>query len=199
MQGRSPAGLAMEYVNAGAPALSVVTESRHFGGSMDLLGLVAGRVQVPVLRKDFITTEEDIRLSRLAGASAVLLIVAQLTPELLRKLRVACREEGLEVLVEAHTPLEIEAALAVEPEMVGINNRDILQLETDSGEVSLTERLSPLVKGKALLVSESGLYSRNDIRRAAEAGAGAALVGTALLRAASPGILLRQFMRVTAP
>lgn len=192
---RDPLSLGRQLVEHGAPALSVVTESRHFKGELAILREVAAGISVPILRKDFLTEERDVTVSRQAGAAAILLIAAFLPPTRLSRLREAARREGLEVLVEVHTEDELYRALKTEPDMLGINNRDILRLETDEGGVEITERLAPLVPKGVFVISESGLSSPQDMRRAARAGARAAIVGTALWRTARPEKKLRELMR----
>jgi indole-3-glycerol phosphate synthase len=175
--------LAETLVSAGAPALSVVTESEHFGGSLNMLERICASVDVPVLRKDFIQTEMQIRETASAGASAVLLIVAILDQVRLRRLYDAALRYDLIALVETHSLAEIHMANAISPELVGINNRDILSFEKDDGEVSTTERLIRAVQGNSCIVSESSIRTASDVARAGKAGADAVLVGTALLTA----------------
>lgn len=185
--------LAEALIDAGAPALSVVTEETYFGGSLGMLERISAKVSVPVLRKDFIRTEEQIRESASAGAAAVLLIVAILDAARLGRLYEAALKHGLTALVETHSLAEIEMAKAISPELVGINNRDILSLEKDDGEVGTTEQLVKAIRsgagpgkpvhGRPFIVSESAIMTPADVARAKAAGADAVLVGTALLKA----------------
>lgn len=178
---------------AGAPALSVVTEEKHFGGSLGMLERISSNVAVPVLRKDFIRTEEQIQETASAGASAVLLIVAMLDETRLGSLYEASLKHGLTALVETHNLAEIEMAKTINPELVGINNRDILSLEKDDGEAGATEQLVKAIRGGAgldnpfqgcpFIVSESAIMTPGDVARTKNAGADAVLVGTALLQA----------------
>jgi indole-3-glycerol phosphate synthase len=190
LAGRRPAELAAALTAAGACALSVVTESRHFGGSCDTLAEVVGATSLPVLRKDFITDQSQLRQTAEAGAAAVLLIVATIPPEALGPLFDEALDLGLEPLVEAHTQAELERALALSPTLIGINNRDILRLETDPGDVSTTADLAPRVPEGIVVVSESSLLTDDDVRRALAAGADAVLVGTMLLQADDPAARL---------
>ncbi len=183
---RDPAELARILVDGGACALSVVTEPKHFGGSLQTLRRVCEAVPVPVLRKDFLSTAAQIDESKEAGAAAVLLILASTPDPLSSNLFCRAGQLGLEVVVEVHTRGEIERALALSPSVIGINNRDILKLEKDSGDVRITEELAPLIPPGILKLSESSLRTGEDIRRAIRAGADAVLVGTAVLQAPHP-------------
>jgi indole-3-glycerol phosphate synthase len=193
---RRPADLARSLAKAGACALSVVTESKSFGGSMEVLKEVARAVPLPVLRKDFISEPEQIDESLEAGASAVLLIVATIPDHLLPLLYQRTGELGMEAVVEIHSQQELGRALKLNPTIIGINNRDILRLETDSGDVRVTEALAPLVPDSALVISESSLLSREDVGRAVQAGADAVLVGTAILQSADPTAFLKSLIQV---
>ena len=183
LQGRDPIALALRLERLGAPALSVVTEKQEFGGSLELLQKVSAAVSLPVLRKDFITTAEDLRRTKACGAQAVLLIAAYLSPKQLRELYEEALRLGLEPLVESHTEQELALAAALGAQLVGINNRDILTLEQDEGSVSRTLELAALVPPDVLLISESGIKTPEDAKKARLAGAGAVLVGTALWQA----------------
>ena len=191
---RKPSELALSLVEAGACALSVVTESGNFGGSLEMLEEVAQAVPVPVLRKDFIVSPDQIDESLEAGASGILLTLATIPeldfPGLYRR----AQSLGIEPLVEVHSLEELKFALGLEPPIVGINNRDILKLEMDSGDVSMTEELAPLVPEGVVSISESSLLTGIDIRRALDAGADAVLVGTAVLQARDPGARLAELI-----
>jgi indole-3-glycerol phosphate synthase len=196
LAGRRPADLAAALEAAGACALSVVTESRHFGGSCATLAEVAGATSLPVLRKDFLTDQIQLRQTRDAGAAAVLLIVATVPAAALRPLFDAALDLGLEPLVEVHTEAELERALELSPTLVGINNRDILRLETDPGDVSTTHALAPKIPEGVVIVSESALLADEDVRSALAAGVDAVLVGTMLLQAADPAERLAELTRL---
>ncbi len=187
---RDAADLARTLVGAGACALSVVTESQHFGGNVETLRQVCAAVSVPVLRKDFFSLAAHVEESKARGAAAVLLILATIPDPLISSLYAVARRLGLEAVVEVHTRRELARALALAPTIIGINNRDILNLETDAGDVRVTEELAPLVPPGIMKISESSLQTRDDILRAMRAGADAALVGTAILKAADPGAFL---------
>lgn len=189
--GRPAEDYAAVLHTAGARVFSVVTESERYGGSPRLLARVAA-LGLPVLRKDFLTTRGDIRDSLGMGASAVLLISSLYEDERrLAALYEYALELGLEPFVETHSEAELSIAKKLRAALVGINNRDIAVLEQDGGTVTTTETLCRCVPENALLVSESGILTAQDARRAAKAGADAILVGTALLRAQDPAALYR--------
>lgn len=181
--GRDPVDMARLLASAGAPALSVVTESKNFGGSLDLLKRVAAETGLPVLRKDFITCEGDLQITREHGAEAVLLICAILTFPQLAHLYEKALKIGLEPLVEAHTEEELARAGKIGARLVGINNRNILELEKDGGNISATEMLVKFAPQNAVLVSESSIQTPAEAKAAIEAGVDAVLVGTAILLA----------------
>jgi indole-3-glycerol phosphate synthase len=183
---RDPARLAEQLAEAGVCALSVVTETKHFGGSIDMLREVCRAVPLPVLRKDFLSTQQDIEISKEAGADAVLLILAATPAPVARSLNDHATMLDMESVIEVHTKAQLEQAIELTPTIIGINNRDILNLERDSGNVSVTERLAPLVPDSILIISESSLRTSDEIGRAISAGADAVLVGTALLQSPNP-------------
>ena len=178
-----PAAHAAAYERGGAVAISVLTDLRHFGGTLDDLSHVARCVSVPVLRKDFILDELQLYEARAAGASAVLLIVRALAPERLRALAAAARGLGVGVLVEAHSDAELDLALGVEPAAVGVNSRDLGTFAIDLG---LGERLLARVPTGVPAIAESGIETREDVERMASAGADLVLVGTSVARTADP-------------
>lgn len=180
---REPSQLARDLEKAGACALSVVTEIKHFGGSKKILEEVVKATTLPVLRKDFFSETEQITESFEAGASAVLLIMATTPDPLAYKIYQGARKLRMEVVVEIHSREELRRALRLNPTIIGINNRDILRLETDSGDIGVTEKLASLIPKTILTISESALLSHNDIRRAIGAGADAVMIGTAILKA----------------
>ena len=184
--GRDPVEAAAGLVRAGAPVLSVVTEETHFGGSLELLRDIADAAGVPILRKDFIRSIRDIAVTAACGASAVLLICASLDADTLRACYAEALKLGLEPLVEAHTAAELRFAAGLGCPLLGVNNRDILDLERDGGTVDRTAMLAFLKPPGAFLVSESGLQTPDDVRRAIRSGADGALVGTAIWRAEDP-------------
>jgi len=192
---RDAAELARSLAESGACALSVVTEPTRFGGSLQMLRRVSEAVPVPVLRKDFLTTAEQVEESRMYGAAAVLLILATTPEPLAVDLHRRASSVGLEVVVEIHTQQELQRALALSPAIIGINNRDILHLEKDSGDVQVTEELAPQVPPGIVKISESALMTEEDIRRAIHAGADAVLVGTAILQADDPAAFVSSLIR----
>ncbi len=182
-------GCAMSYAEAGAAAISVLTDERYFGGRLEFLPAVRSAVELPLLRKDFVIDPYQIDEARVSGADAVLLIAAALSREELERLRQHAVSLGLDVLVEVHDEDELESALLAGADLVGINNRDLRSFETD---LAVTERLAPLVPGKALIVAESGIFSHEEIRRLEGAGVQAFLVGESLMREADVGLALRR-------
>ncbi len=183
-----PAAIARSYDAAGAAALSVLTDEEFFGGRLEYLTAAHDACSVPVLRKDFVIDEYQLYEARAAGADAVLLIVAALPPILLRDLLNLTRALGMTALVESHDERELGGALDSGAEVLGVNNRDLRTFTVDLG---VTERLAATIPADRVLVAESGVHTRADIERLAQAGADAALVGTALMRAPDPGEALR--------
>jgi len=167
--------LAQHYAWAGAHALSVLTEPRHFGGSKENLVAAKTACPLPILRKDFIDDPYQIYESRSWGADAILLIVAALEIDKLKRLYDFAKELSLDVLVEVHTEAEAEAALGIGAEMIGVNNRDLATLQTD---LAVSEAILPMLSGKAIAISESAIESHGDVARLQKAGADAVLVGT---------------------
>jgi indole-3-glycerol phosphate synthase len=188
-----PATHARAYEQGGAAAISVLTDERHFGGSLDDLSRVARCVNVPVLRKDFILDELQLYEARAAGASAALLIVRALAPERLRALADAARGLALGVLVEVHSEAELDLALAVAPAAVGVNSRDLATFAVD---LRLAERLLAHVPDGVPAVAESGIATREDVERMAAAGADLVLVGTSVARTADPEEAVRKLTGV---
>jgi indole-3-glycerol phosphate synthase len=191
-----PVGCARAYAEGGAVALSVLTDLHYFGGQLDHLEKVRGAVDLPLLRKDFLVDPYQVDEARVAGADAVLLIVAAFPgPERVARLgalRQRARELGLDALVEVHDEVELDAALAAGSDLVGVNNRDLRSFETDLG---VTERLAPRVPEGVVLVAESGIFTHDDVARLEAAGAHACLVGEALMRQADLGDALRRLRR----
>ena len=180
------------YEAGGAAAISVLTEEDYFSGSVDDLRTVKASVSLPVLRKDFIFEEYQVYESAAAGADAILLIVAALDDELLLSLRRLAEDElGLDALVEVHTSEEMRRAVDCGAKVIGVNNRDLRTFEVTL-ETSLTvAREAP---SEALLVSESGLRSREDLRSLHTAGFRGFLIGETLMRAQDPQQALRNVL-----
>jgi indole-3-glycerol phosphate synthase len=173
-------GCAKAYADAGAAAISVLTDARYFGGELALLEAVRASVPVPILRKDFVIDPYQVDEARAHGADAVLLIVRALETEVLRALRERALALGLDALVEVHDEAEVERALAAGADLVGVNNRDLATFATDLG---VTERLAPLLTARGVVVvGESGIFTHADVRRLEAAGAHAVLVGESLMR-----------------
>jgi len=178
-----PAVLAGAYEAGGAAAISVLTEQRRFGGSLDDLRRVRERVAVPVLRKDFIVTSYQLLEARAAGADLVLLIVAALAQDELCALHQEARALGLTVLVEVHDADEAGRAVAAGAELVGVNARNLKTLDVDPGTFA---RVAPAIPEGIVTVAESGIRGPEDVATAARSGAGVVLVGEALVRGADP-------------
>jgi indole-3-glycerol phosphate synthase len=183
-----PVAHATAYVRGGAVAISVLTDEVHFGGSLEDLERVVREVSCPVLRKDFILDELQLLEARMAGASAILLIVRAMDARRLRELAQAAHALGLGVLVEAHNEVELEAAVAAEPTAIGVNSRDLATFTVDH---AVAERLVARVPAGIPAVAESGIDGRADVERFAAAGADLVLVGTAVARTADPAAAVR--------
>jgi indole-3-glycerol phosphate synthase len=186
--GRAPENLAAVMATTPIAGLSVVTDPVQFGGATDIIRTIRPLVPVPILRKDFTRTEADLDETVDCGADAILLTVCLLDDESLARLCAAAAERGLETLVEVHDDKDIARVtdLGLRPDVLGVNNRDIQSGETDDGDVSLTERLVPLLPPGSVLLSESAISGPDDARRARDAGADAVLVGTSILQAPDP-------------
>jgi indole-3-glycerol phosphate synthase len=180
--------VARAYERGGAAAISVLTEERHFDGSLDDLREAHRACGLPLLRKDFIVDSYQLAEAASAGASAVLLIVAALEPAALRALHAEAAQRGLDALVEVHDGAELEIALGCGAEIVGINNRDLRDF---SVEIERTFLLRDAVPGGVLVVSESGISAPAHLARLRRHRVDAALVGERLMRAPDPAAELR--------
>jgi indole-3-glycerol phosphate synthase len=178
-----PTALAAGYAANGAAAISVLTDSQYFGGSLEDLSNVRRAVQVPVLRKDFVIDELQVHEARAAGADAVLLIVRILEQPLLIDLLAAVVGQAMTPLVEVHEAEELERAAAAGARVIGINNRDLRTFTTD---LDVTLRLLDGVPAGAVVVSESGIRTGEDVDRLGAEGVHGVLVGESLLRADDP-------------
>jgi len=192
LRGRSPAHTAKRLVAFGAPLLSVVTEQENFGGSAELLRNITHAVDVPVLRKDFIKSDDMLFESLELKADAVLLICAIMDKKTLEALYEKSLSLGLEPFVEVCNADEMKWANSLDARLVGINNRNILTLEKDSGNPVRTAELVINAPDGALIVSESGILSPEDAKLAASSGANAVLVGTALWQADDMAAMYRE-------
>ena len=191
-----PAALAACYAENGAAAVSVLTESDHFQGSLEHLRLVKQAVWsygLPVLRKDFVYDPYQLYEARANGADAVLLIVAMLDPAQLEELLEAARGLWLQALVEVHSQQEMETALEAGAEVIGVNHRDLKTFEVD---ISLSAMLKPLVPRGKILVAESGISSPDDVQRLKGVGVNAVLVGEALVTAQDTAAKVRELSSV---
>ncbi len=189
--GADPAAVARAYADAGAAALSVLTDAEFFQGSCEDLRSARDACGLPILRKDFLIDPIQVSEARAAGADAVLLITAALDDALLRELLASAREHGVDALVEVHTAEELQRARGCGAEIVGINNRDLHSFHTD---VAVTRRLLPLARG-CTIISESGLDDPDLLRSLEDEGVHAFLIGEALMREADPGQALRKLRR----
>ncbi len=185
-----PVRIAESYASGGAGALSVLCEEDFFGGSLEHLEAVRG-VGLPLLRKDFIFDTYQLYESRVAGADAVLLIVALLEDDLLARLIGLANELGLDALVELHSADEMMRAARAGASIIGINNRDLTTFNVD---LDTSIQLAPLAPEDAILVSESGINTGSDIRRLRSAGFSAFLVGEHLMRAQHPSEALMRLI-----
>lgn len=186
-----PVQIAHAYEDAGADCLSVLTDERFFQGHDTYLQAVKAAVTLPVLRKDFIVDPYQIYEARLLGADAVLLIVAALRADQLRSYLELALMLGLTPLVEVHTEREMEAALAVNAKLIGINSRDLKRFVTD---LAVVERLAAMVPADVALVAESGIKTVEDVARVSQAGARAILVGETLMRAPDIGAAIKDLL-----
>lgn len=186
-----PAALAREYAAGGASAISVLTERRRFGGSLEDLVAVRAAVDTPILRKDFIVTDYQLWEARAAGADLALLIVASLPDADLTQLHGLALDLGLTPLVEVHTPEETRRAVDLGAALIGVNNRNLHTLEVDLGQF---ESLVGLIPDDRVRVAESGILRVADVERVAAAGADVILVGEALVRHGDPRASVARFI-----
>lgn len=192
----NPVTLATTYVRAGARAISVLTDARHFQGSLEHLRdvkeslsnldkMIVGKsdprlkIGVPVLRKDFIFHPYQIYEARVAGADAILLIAAVLGPGDMKELLALTRQLGMEALIEVHTAEEVERVLPLQPRVIGVNNRNLQTFEVDFNN---TTRLRQLIPSEVLVVGESGIQTPNEVRLMKQIGADAILVGETFVK-----------------
>ena len=185
-----PVTIALAYEEAGANCISVLTDQKYFDGHLNNLALIRKKVGRPLLRKDFTVHEVQIYQAALAGADAILLIVAALTDKELNHLLKASDDCGIDALVEVHDEPELSRALRAGASFIGINNRNLATFQVD---LQTTEALAPLVPEDRVVISESGIKSVEDIRRVAAAGVHGALIGESLMRAENPQALLKSF------
>lgn len=186
-----PAALARAYAGGGAACLSVLTDAPSFQGHENFLIAARAACGLPVLRKDFIIDAWQIAESRAIGADAVLIIMAAVNDELAGDLLDAARAFGMDALVEVHDESELERALKIGANLIGVNNRSLANFETD---LATTERLALLMPKDRLFVSESGIFTHADVQRLQRAGAEAFLVGESLMREADVEAATRRLL-----
>jgi indole-3-glycerol phosphate synthase len=188
-----PSRYAQMYEDAGASALSVLTEPDHFRGSLEDLRAARDAVSIPALRKDFLCDPLHLWEARACGADAVLLIVAALEQTALVALLDLAETLGLGVLVEVHSEEEVDRAMRAGARVVGINTRDLATLEVDPNTI---KRLRPLIPSEVLVVAESGIKTREDVEALERLEVDAILVGEALMRADDPGAKVRELLGI---
>jgi indole-3-glycerol phosphate synthase len=179
-----PVALAKSYAAHGAAALSILTDEKFFGGNLENLQKARAACALPILRKDFILNPYQIWEARAFGADAILLIVAMLDRSELFELLSVAEESGLHALVEVHNEAELDRALLAGANLIGINNRNLQTFEVTQ---KTTERLSKLIPSSCVRVAESGIASRDEVKRLAACGVDAVLVGSHLMRQRDPG------------
>ena len=193
-EGLDAANLARAYAENGAAAISVLTNEDHFKGSIDDMVTAHSAVftlGVPVLRKEFIFDPYQIYEARAFGADAILLIASMLDEQQIREFMGIARSIWIQCLIEVHNELELEKAVHCNADIIGINNRDLHTFDTT---LEITERLAPLVPYGNIIVSESGISDREDVRRVQSAGVKAILVGESLVKSPDPGMALKALM-----
>lgn len=183
--------LALSYQEAGASAVSVLTDEKFFQGKLSYLTDCRKCISIPILRKDFIIDSYQIIEARAAGADAVLLIAALLNAESLRSFREYAESLGMSALVEAHNEKELYSAIESGARIIGINNRNLQTFDVD---LRTTEHLIPNIPTDKIIVSESGIVTREDIERVGKSGADAILIGETLMRSLDPGQKLKELL-----
>ncbi len=186
-----PAGLAAQYEEAGAHVVSVLTEHRRFGGSLADLDAVRKAIDLPILRKDFMIDDYQFYEARAHGADVVLLIVAALSKNQLEDYFHLAKELGMRSLIEVHTHDELERALEISPDIIGVNSRNLKTLDVDAQAFA---ELIPQIPSTIARVAESGISTRQEVEFAQQCGATAILVGEALVRSGSPSVAIDQLL-----
>lgn len=181
--------IAKSYAASGAACLSVLTDVDFFQGKPEYLGLARNACSLPVLRKDFIIDPWQVYESRVMGADCILLIVAVLPQPLLEELLHKANQAGLDVLVEVHDEAEMERALRLDHDLIGVNNRNLNTFETS---LATSKRLQKMLSAEKLLVTESGIKTSADVSRMQDSGINMFLVGEAFMREADPGLALKR-------
>lgn len=186
-----PMDVVPQYAAGGASTLSILTDNKYFGGTLDFIPQVRGAVDIPILRKEFIIDEYQLFEARSVGADAVLLIAADLSKEECRTLTRTAHDLKLEVLLEMHSEQELEY-LECEPDMAGINNRNLGTFHTD---VANSFRLAEKMDTEAVKVSESGISNPDTVRQLRKAGFRGFLMGECFMKEQDPGLALKQFIQ----
>lgn len=188
-----PVWIAERYAEGGAAAISVLTNEKHFQGRLDHLAAIREKLPdgPPLLRKDFLFDDYQLYEARAFGADAVLLIVAMLEQPLLEDLLDLAGDLGLDALVEVHDETEMERALGAEADLIGVNNRNLHTFDLD---LAMTERLRRLAPKDATIISESGIFAREDMLRLERAGVSAALIGEGVVTAPDPADKVRELL-----
>jgi len=189
-----PLRQAQRYLDGGASCLSILTDEKYFQGSLAYLSGISKFSTAPLLRKDFTIHEVQIHEAVVSGADAILLIVAALDDATLRHLYDEAKTFQLDVLVEVHDLREMERALELGADLIGVNNRNLKTFQVD---LATTEQLAEEVPDEVLLVSESGIKSLADAKRVLDAGANAVLIGEALMRAVDPSREIEAYLELT--
>jgi indole-3-glycerol phosphate synthase len=189
-----PIRQARRYFDGGASCLSILTDEPYFKGSLSYLTKISEFAEAPLLRKDFMVHPVQIHEAVVAGADAILLIVAALDDETLKRLYQEAKDFQLDVLVEVHDLPEMERALDLDADLIGINNRNLKTFTTD---LATTARLADEAPEDVLLVSESGLKSLADAQQVLDAGANAVLIGESLMRAENPSEEILAYLELT--
>ncbi|MDR0843557.1 MAG: indole-3-glycerol phosphate synthase TrpC [Acidobacteriota bacterium] len=188
-----PLDIAASYAGAGAAALSILTETNFFRGGLDILSSVRENSPLPILRKDFAVDAYQLLEARVAGADAVLLIVALLGATRLENLLEAATHLGLDALVEVHSEPELRTALSAGAKLVGVNNRDLRTFKVD---LEVARKLVRLMSGDIFAVAESGIKTAGDVQGLSAAGYKGFLVGERLMRSPDPGAALRELLEI---
>lgn len=184
-----PGAIASSYQAGGAACLSVLTDKDFFQGDARYLQEARNACSLPVLRKDFIIDPWQVLESRVMGADCILLIASALEQVLMQELLQLARETGMDVLIEVHDEAEMERALRLDHDLVGVNNRNLNTFETS---LATSERLKKMLTGEQLLVTESGIRTAADVKRMQRSGINAYLVGEAFMREKDPGLALKR-------
>jgi indole-3-glycerol phosphate synthase len=191
-----PVAIARSYAENGATCLSVLTDQRFFQGSDRYLADIRSQVELPILRKDFMLDPYQVLEARALGADCILVILAMVDDGLAAELCTAAREQGLSILPEVHNRDELERALTLDTQLVGINNRDLRTFDTT---LETTIKLLPHIPGGKYVITESGIHVPQDVARMNQAGVHGFLVGESLMRAPDPGEALTALLSGKQP